>query len=784
MIAWVALALVQPSAPAALFTLSEGYKISGITRGGRHQCPIDPIAELVAAIGSVDPITNREIAGKTWVPFKLGEPANGLEPGQFAGGYAAWKVTSSAKRIAVLEANAHGSVLVNGEPHVGDPYAYGMVSVPVELKTGDNWLLFTPGRGNLTARLVEPRAQLYALPQDPTLPDLRRDKPGKLAAGIILINATESAQKPSVATEIEVTLENGTVTRLPAWKMRLDENIAPCSIAKWPLWLNWKPIEKAKSAKVLVDVTLGGKTTRTCYDIGLVGPFDARKETFVSDIDGSAQYYAVQPCRDASVEHPALVLSLHGASVEAISQARAYGPKTWADIVCPTNRRPFGFDWEDWGRLDAMEVLRVASARLNSDPLRTYLTGHSMGGHGTWQLGVQFPDRWAGIAPCSGWESFYTYAGKDKWPESHPMGALLNRTDLPSETKALLENLRGQAVFIMHGEKDDNVPVEEARRMREQIKDTVALLGYHEEPGAGHWYETSPEPGAECEDYPAIFDMFASRSLPPTGSRTSGNFVVVDPSIWAGPGGIQVVQQEAVRKISAIQWSVEKLLGNLNLEVSNAKILRVDGKQLGIGANTVRLTIGGKKVELPSTGGTIQRQGDGSWKQIAAVPIRPSGFKAAMDRNCVLVYGTQGDPALARWSLAKARYDAEQFWYRGNGRFRVVADVDYLANAKRYQGCNAVFYGSSAVNKAWLVAQPQFPSIANSDSGGILAMVPTTTGANGFVGGKTIESARLTDRLPLFSAGVGYPDYTLLGADFYTKQLDGIKAAGFWSDTP
>ena len=24
-----------------------------------------------------------------------------------------------------------------------------------------------------------------------------------------------------------------------------------------------------------------------------------------------------------------------------------------AEVVAPTNRRPFGFDWQDWGRLDA-----------------------------------------------------------------------------------------------------------------------------------------------------------------------------------------------------------------------------------------------------------------------------------------------------------------------------------------------------------------------------------------------------------------------------------------------
>src|SRR5207249_1249684 len=81
--------------------------------------------------------------------------------------------------------------------------------------------------------------------------------------------------------------------------------------------------------------------------------------------------------------------------VEAQGQADAYASKPWGHLVAPTNRRPFGFDWEDWGRLDALEVLDHAQQLLQTDPQRTYLTGHSMGGHGAWQVGATYPDRFA-----------------------------------------------------------------------------------------------------------------------------------------------------------------------------------------------------------------------------------------------------------------------------------------------------------------------------------------------------------------------------------------------------
>ena len=47
-----------------------------------------------------------------------------------------------------------------------------------------------------------------------------------------------------------------------------------------------------------------------------------------------------------------------------------------------------------------------------ADPDRIYLTGHSMGGHGTWHLAANDPDRWAAIAPSAGWISFDTYGGR------------------------------------------------------------------------------------------------------------------------------------------------------------------------------------------------------------------------------------------------------------------------------------------------------------------------------------------------------------------------------------
>ena len=141
-------------------------------------------------------------------------------------------------------------------------------------------------------------------------------------------------------------------------------------------------------------------------------------------------------------DRPGLVLTLHGAGVEAIGQADAYAPKPGLHIVAPTNRRPYGFDWEDWGRLDAIEVLELAQKVLGTDPRRTYLTGHSMGGHGTWHLGVTYPDRFAAIAPSAGWISMWSYAGARRAESPDPVEQLMARAGTPSDTLALVAQPR------------------------------------------------------------------------------------------------------------------------------------------------------------------------------------------------------------------------------------------------------------------------------------------------------------------------------------------------------
>ena len=217
------------------------------------------------------------------------------------------------------------------------------------------------------------------------------------------------------------------------------------------------------------------------------------RQSFLSDVDGSVQYYGVHPPSDFDPARAySLLLSLHGASVEAIGQARAYEQKDWAFVIAPTNRRPFGFDWEEWGHLNGMAALNHATATLRIDPARVYVTGHSMGGHGTWQFGVHHPGRFAVVAPSAGWASFYSYTGATR------PGGVFARSRAQSDSLRYFSNLARRGVYVIHGDADDNVPVREGRDNSAAAERESDDVVYHEEPGVGHWWDKSDRPGADC----------------------------------------------------------------------------------------------------------------------------------------------------------------------------------------------------------------------------------------------------------------------------------------------
>ena len=65
----------------------------------------------------------------------------------------------------------------------------------------------------------------------------------------------------------------------------------------------------------------------------------------------------------------------------------------------------------------------------------------------------------------------------------------------------------------------------------------------------------------------------------------------------------------------------------------------------------------------------------------------------------VFVYATQGNEAENDWAYDKARFDAETFYYRGNGAMDVIPDREFSLGA--YEDRSVILYGNASTNSAW-----------------------------------------------------------------------------------
>jgi dienelactone hydrolase len=779
--------------------LSDCLVLKPVGRYGRSALHTDALeAEIVAGRwkepSAGDKVSAPDGTDRTWEAATAGKDGS-LNHAALAGGYLYWKVKADAPRILLLQASGHNMVYVNGEPRTGDPYQYGFVRLPVQLHKGDNELLFHCSRGRLQARLVEPAFPVMLDPRDATLPDVIADETAKeLLAAVVVINASD---KPLTGLTLRSACGDADAVETPV------PSLLPLSTRKVGFTVRCRPpaktVDKMPVRLEMVSKTAPDKPLDTAkIDLRVRQPGQSYKVTFRSEIDSSVQYYAVQPAKPGGKDDPppALFLTLHGASVEAIGQADAYSSHKSGHIVAPTNRRPYGFDWEDWGRLDALEVLELARKDLKTDPRRTYLTGHSMGGHGVWHLGATFPDHWAAIAPSAGWISFATYGGGGRPKENPtPSEALLIRASSASDTATLAKNYAQHGVYVLHGEADDNVPVGQARTMRKALAEFHSDFAYYERPGAGHWW------GSECVDWPPLFEFLERHTLPKPEEVRKVQFVSASPGVsaWCHWAGIEA--QEKAFRLSSVDLRFDPDKRRFAGTTENVARLALDLAHVKPG-EPLRVELDGQKLDdLPwpqkATRLWFRREG-GKWSTMGEPsaslkgPHRYGSFKDAFRNRVVFVYGTKGTAEENAWAIAKARFDTETFWYRGNASVDVVADTDFDADKERDR--NIILYGHAESNAAWKPLLGDSPvqvrrgavQVGERKESGDMACLfvrprPGSDRASvGVVSGTGIAGLRLAERLAYFVSGSGFPDCLILGPEMLTKGAEGVRRAGFF----
>lgn len=713
------------------------------------------------------------------------------------GGYLYLSYNSPVDEIRILEISGHREAYVNGNPRGGDVYNKHLTFFPVEIKKGENTFLVKGSRGRVNMQLLPVLKSISFMERDMTIPDFISTENDIKIGAVRILNASNQTQK-----KLRIVAQSGGVST----ETKLD-TIVPLTLRKLPY-----KVKDVYTQVDTVDVYLklyNGKQlldeTTVRYKVRTPSQFYVR--TFISDIDGSLQYFAVREGNSDPDVKPAMFLSLHGAAVEARGQAASYQAKDWGHIICPTNRRAYGFDWEDWGRWDAMEVQQIAEQMYGTDPKRTYLTGHSMGGHGTWQIGANFPGKWAAISPIAGWYSFFSYSNKKENENPSALENMFVRASNSSHTLELSRNYLHHGVYIQHGDSDQVVPVDQARFMREHLSTYHPDFAYYEHSGKKHWFGV---------DFATIFDYFKWHTIPDNGDVQTFEFRTASPGVSASTRFITLYQQE-----NSFDFCGVKVTQNVPSEYQRKNDIVLKTRKIAIQTENLakfKLDIrhcsssDSLQVKIDNTILTFNLaslaeeawfcKSEDSWElcevpdnSFEKNPVRYGNFKDAFRHNMLFVYATKGTKEENNWSYTKARFDAETFYYRGNGSVDIISDKEF--NADKYKDRSVILYGNASTNGAWKYLLSDCPvqikrgeikvgdkKIEGNDLGAyfIYPRKDSKVASVAVIGGTGIQGSNALIPNRYFVSGAGIPDLMIFTSLLYKDGDDAIKVSGYFGN--
>jgi len=207
-----------------------------------------------------------------------------------------------------------------------------------------------------------------------------------------------------------------------------------------------------------------------------------RAETFETGDGYLLPYRLLSPLKVKAGESYPLVIFLHGAGERGDDNRAQLVHGTWvfeersnrrafpAWVIapqCPAEERWADVDWsravprmsEDISKSGAavMELLESFAAEHAVDRSRIYISGLSMGGYGSWDLMIRFPEIFAAGAPvCGGGDIRYA------------------------------ESIAGIPQWVFHGAEDPVVPLEASSAMVEALKAAGADVRFTVYEGVGH----------------------------------------------------------------------------------------------------------------------------------------------------------------------------------------------------------------------------------------------------------------------------------------------------------
>jgi pimeloyl-ACP methyl ester carboxylesterase len=324
-------------------------------------------------------------------------------------------------------------------------------------------------------------------------------------------------------------------------------------------------------------------------------------------------------------------------------------------VAYPLGRGSIGFG--TIAEQDVLSVLAETRRAYAVDDDRIYLTGLSMGGMGTWSLGLAYPHLWAAIAPVCG------------------------RGD-----PRLCDNALHLPAWVFHGDADRSVPVQGAREMVGRLRELAYEVRYDEYPDVGHnsW--------DRAYDGTALFDWFLTHRRVERPDRVvfrTGTLRHAQ-AYW-----LTVLALQEYGKPGTVDAVFDRERGTLTVKSENVDALYVDRsltpiERFRIIGEGPRFLLQGKgpaaKAHLPAA---LRR---GLWK----APGLSGPVEDVFYDRILFVIGTRGDTTATEANEVAARRAAN--WGRtAHVSFHVVRDTEVTREEMRRS--HLILFGGPATNR-------------------------------------------------------------------------------------
>jgi len=186
----------------------------------------------------------------------------------------------------------------------------------------------------------------------------------------------------------------------------------------------------------------------------------------------------------------ALIVCLHGAGFSGDAYLERWQARLDEEsiLVCPTY--PAGAWFTRRAEDLVLATIRYVTQRYHIDPDRIFLTGMSNGGIGAWLIGMHHAPLFAGLAPMAG--------------------------GLDDVLMPFVANLRNTPVYIIHGEKDQVMPVALSRSIARELTTLGYAYVYREHQGehpvaGGHYFPR--------EELPALMTWLKAQRRDPLPAK-------------------------------------------------------------------------------------------------------------------------------------------------------------------------------------------------------------------------------------------------------------------------